>query len=288
MNVGDDSSASEESSDSNDETTEVAEPSEAGDEVENSIDSDEDNGIKDESKEDKPKKKGGFQKRIERANAKLTAAQQETEYWKQQALKNQPDQKPVESKSESISKPKAENFDSHEEYVEALTDWKLEEREKKNESLKKQNEVKTQFQNQVQTFQSKVQEFKKSNEDFDEVLESVDDIPLSVGFQEALITSDFGPQVMYELAKNPKELERINALSPIVQAREIGKLEARFAQSVSAPAKEIKQTTKATSPISTLGNGSASMTKSLSDPNISFAEYEKVRMQQIKQKNKGQ
>lgn len=42
-------------------------------------------------------------------------------------------------------------------------------------------------------------------------------------------SSDVGPDVAYYLGTNPKEADRISRLSPLVQAREIGKIEAKLA-----------------------------------------------------------
>ena len=41
--------------------------------------------------------------------------------------------------------------------------------------------------------------------------------------------SDAGPDVAYYLGANPKEADRISRLQPILQAKEIGKLEAKLA-----------------------------------------------------------
>lgn len=266
-----------------DETAEDSETSENAElEDSDSSESTDDEDLKDESKDDqKPKKKGGFQKRIERFQKKISEKDQEVEYWKREALKGKsPDKAEPETQFKAKptdAKPKAESFETHEEYVDALTDWKLEQKEKERAAKAEQAQIKNEREKQVQSFQSKVSEFQKSHDDFDEVVAEVDDIPLSMPLQEAIVSSDIGPQVMYELAKDRDELERINRLSPIAAAREIGKIEARLAKE-SSSAKETteKKITKAPPPIAPVGSkGSAKTIKSPDD--MSFSEYKKWR-----------
>ena len=45
---------------------------------------------------------------------------------------------------------------------------------------------------------------------------------------ETIKASDLGPDLAYWLGSNPKEADRISRLSPLLQAREIGKIEAKI------------------------------------------------------------
>lgn len=62
---------------------------------------------------------------------------------------------------------------------------------------------------------------------------------------ETIRASDQGPDVLYHLGSNPAEAARIARLSPLLQAKEIGRIEAALA---SAP--PVKRTTSAPPPIS--------------------------------------
>jgi hypothetical protein len=57
--------------------------------------------------------------------------------------------------------------------------------------------------------------------------------------------SDIGPEVAYYLGANPKEADRISRLAPFVQAKEIGRIEAKLATDP-----PVKRTTSAPAPIS--------------------------------------
>ena len=62
---------------------------------------------------------------------------------------------------------------------------------------------------------------------------------------ETIKASDIGPDLAYWLGSNPKEADRISRMSPLLQAREIGKIEAKLA---AEPPQ--KKTTSAPAPIS--------------------------------------
>lgn len=226
--------------------------------------SEDDEEIKDDLKEDqKPKKRSGFQRRIDKFQKKLSERDQEIEQLRKAVASGagKPlEQTAQETKNETVSKPDPASFDSHQDYVEALTDWKIEQREKVREINAKEAQFKTEYQKQVSAFQSKVSEFSKSTPDFNDVISDVDDVPLRESIQDALLTSDLGPQLMYELSKNRAELLRINSMSPLAAAREIGKIEARLSQNLDSPKTKEVKLTKTPPPIEPVGSKSAGKT----------------------------
>lgn len=235
-------------------------------------------------KEDLKPKKSGFKKRLDKLNKRLAEERAQAEYWRQEALKAKTPQEPQpkETKAEKapvIGKPKPDDFEYHEDYVDAFTDWKIEQKEKEKEIKAKETQAKTEYQRQVETFQSKVNEVKKVYTDFDDVISEVDDVPLSFGLHDAILTSEMGPEVMYELSKNRAELERINALGAVAAAREIGKIEARITKATESQKEEPKKQTKAPPPISPVSaKGSLKTTKSVEE--MSYQEYKKWRESQ--------
>jgi uncharacterized phage infection (PIP) family protein YhgE len=242
-----------------------------------------------EESEDHRRKASGVQKKINKLTKRAADAKRETEYWKAEALKlsQKPGEQKPDLKTESASakdgRPKSDDFETHEEYLEAVADWKYDQREKAREIKAKETEAKTSFQKSVESFQAKVKDFQKVQKDFEEVLENVDDIPMSMGVQEALLASDLGPQVMYELSKDREEYERINALNPIKAAYELGRIEARIAKSSNN--EEPKKQTKAPAPIKPVGGmGGGGVKKNLSDPNLPFADYVAIRREQMKRR----
>lgn len=273
----------EEADDSDESESEEDEDSESDQDDDNNDEED------DDSREKRRPKKNGFKARIKRFQRRLSEKEQELEYWKRQALqqgkteRGEPDNESQSTQKQESERPKQDDFDSHEEWIEALTDWKLEQREAKASAEKQRTEAQTAWQKQVQSFQERVQDFAAEHDDFEDVVNEVDDVTLSVGLQEALVTSDAGPAVMYALAQDRKELERINKLPPLAAAREIGRLEARFtSQKRNESAASSNKATKAPPPPKSVGARSSKATrKSIYDPDLSQAEYERLRLEQL-------
>jgi hypothetical protein len=179
-------------------------------------------------------------------------------------------EKVAEKTVKEDGKPSKDQFETHDEYVEALADWKVDQRLKAEKAAAIENQVKSEGQKRLETHAGRVQEFVKSHPDFQEVIQDLDDGPkVSLTVQEVILNSDNGPELMYQLAKNRKEFERINALPAIQAARELGKFESRFAK----PSEEKPQpkTTKAPPPVKPVGARSGSASK---DPGeMDFDEY---------------
>jgi hypothetical protein len=62
---------------------------------------------------------------------------------------------------------------------------------------------------------------------------------------ETIQSSDIGPELAYYLGSNPKDAERISRMTPLGQAKEIGKIEAKLAAEP-----PVRRTTSAPAPIS--------------------------------------
>lgn len=283
-------SDSEESSEESSE--EQAEDSETSESME-SEESDEDDSEEDEEDEDEPKKaakkKSGFAKRVAKLKAKQAEAQREAEYWRAKALQTTdtsgeskeelPEEIPNPYLRDVGERPDPDDYESQDEYLDALTDWKIDVREAKKKALEEQTKAKTAAQKQAETFQSKVQEYAETVDDWEETLESVSDIQMNPELIKAIMTSEFAPQLMYDLSKNRSELERINQMDQASTLRTIGRLESKFeGQSASTSSKqETRRTTKAPKPPTPVGRNSSGATKkSIYDENLSQREYEEI------------
>lgn len=230
-----------------------------------------------EEKDEGKKEAKGVQKRISKLTKQKNAYKQEVEYWKQQALKQAQNEQKAEAKKErpqlgTVKKPDPDKFETHEEYIDALTDWKLEAKLSSQREVEKQNQLKTEQQNQLDSHVERVREFAKTHDDFQELMEDVDDIEMSLTVQEVILGSENGPELMYELAKNREEYQRICTLSPIAAARALGRFESKFISKSSSEKKEIK-TTKAPRPITPISKGSTK-TNSKHPGEMNFREYE--------------
>jgi hypothetical protein len=243
----------------------------------------EDESESDEAKAVTKKPLKGFKKRIDKLSRQRADAEREAEYWKSLVLKGK--EEPAvkhDPKPEALEgKPIADSYATHAEFVEALADWKVEQRLKAGKEEDAKKALLTQARQKVDSYVKKSEDFEKTHEDFHEVLESVDDIPFSHELKELLLDSDNGPELTYELAKARAEYERISKLSGTALAREFGKFEAKINLSKDSEKKPQIKTTKAPAPISPVGGNSTSLTKkSIYDPGLSQAEYEALRNKQ--------
>ena len=119
----------------------------------------------------------------------------------------------------------------------ALTLQKAEELIAKREAAKQQAVILEQYHDREEAARDKY-------DDFEQVAYNPK-VPITNVMAETIQNSEVGPDVAYYLGTNIKEAERIARLSPILQAKEIGKIEAKLA---SDP--PVKKTTSAPPPIS--------------------------------------
>jgi hypothetical protein len=77
-------------------------------------------------------------------------------------------------------------------------------------------------------WQQKKDAFAKSVPDWDKAVESAQYLPKTPELEAAILDSDHGPALFYELAKNPRKAVEMTYMSPTELAREIGRMEARI------------------------------------------------------------
>lgn len=133
--------------------------------------------------------------------------------------------------------PSADQFESVDAYAEALALRKAEELIRDREAKRQQQEV-------LSAYHDREEEIRAKYDDFEQVAYNPN-LPITNVMAEAIQTSDIGPEVAYYLGTNPKEAERISRLTPYVQAKEIGKIEAKLADNP-----PVKKTSSAPQPIS--------------------------------------
>lgn len=92
-------------------------------------------------------------------------------------------------------------------------------------------------------------------DDFDQVARNPN-VPITEVMAEAIYASDVGPEVAYYLGSNIKEAARISRLTPFMQAKEIGKIEAKLASD--PPVKKTSNAPAPISPVTARSTGSTS------------------------------
>lgn len=235
-----------------------------------------------EDKGDRKPKRNSFKKRLDRMRRRESEARREADYWRQQAHINNQKQPEKETVKKDSSKPRSEDYDSNDDFIEALTDWKTKQAiDDYDKNMSKKSNEKRQIE-VARNWQSKVNEFKVNHPDFDEIMEDVSDISIADPIRDAILEA--GPEVLYELAKDPDEASRIASLSPYSAIREIGKIEARLSKKTKKTTTTKTTTTKAPPPMEPVKGGGSKGISNIYDPNISQAEYEKLRIKQRREK----
>lgn len=193
-----------------------------------------------------PDKGKGAEKRIGELTKKWRAAERERDFEKNKRLEAEKALKEVKSKIVVGEKPKREAFDSDEEFVEALTDWKIDSKLKasqeevtKTVSDREEKDAITEVYNNLDAM---VESGKEKYEDF---AEKVFDKALSISpdMTEIILDSDteVSVEIMYYLASNPDESAEIAKMSKEKAARMIGKIEAKLAAKSAAEEENVEK-----------------------------------------------
>lgn len=190
------------------------------------------------------KGKGGFQRRI----GKLV--QQKAELERQ--LAERPAVQPEPVAKPAAGEPKLDAFDSYDEYVAALTDWKVEQKFAARAEAEAKAKAEAEAAKVQAEFSTKLDAARAKHEDFDEVVGSAP--PITAVMRDFLLDSAVGADLMYQLASDAAETRRISLLSPIAQIKALTALEGKHAP---APETKSKAPSKAPEPIRPVGTSAA-------------------------------
>jgi hypothetical protein len=135
-----------------------------------------------------------------------------------------------------VAPPDANDFESATAYAEALAEAKAKELLAQREAAKQQAAL-------LDQYHEKEEEARGRYDDFEQVAYNPT-LPVTDVMAQTIQASEIGPDVIYWLGSNPKEAARIANLTPILQAREIGKIEAKLASNP-----PVKKTSTAPPPI---------------------------------------
>ena len=184
------------------------------------------------------------------------------------------------------ARPKMEDFQDYEAYLEALADWKAEEKAQRlRDELKAESEktrAKTEADRRMEAFRAAESKVRATVQDYDEAIQDAQDTPMTQVMFDVILESEVGPNILYYLAKNPDEAERIAHLSPARQAAEIGKLEDKLAQQLKDPQKP--KASNAPPPVNPVRARGSASTPRLDDPNLSMEEYSRLRRKQLSER----
>lgn len=162
-----------------------------------------------------------------------------------------------------------------EEYAELLAERKAAELIERREQARIQTEL-------LEQYHEREEEARTKYDDFEQVAYNPK-LPITDVMAQTIQASEIGPEMAYYLGSNPREAERISKLSPFLQAKEIGKIEAKLSDNP-----PVKKTSNAPAPIAPVtARTSSSPAFDTTDPrsikSMSTSEWiEAERQRQIK------
>lgn len=186
----------------------------------------------------KPKKTA--QERINELTFKFRSTERELEHWKELAEANAT--KVPKATSKPSDRPTAINYETVEEYEDALNGWYDTKRSKAAQEKEGLENQRTAFAN----FNKNAAKLREAHEDFDAAIKA----PIFTDAMRSVIFSiENGPMIAYHLGKHPEVANEIKGLSPERQMYEISKLEGKLLLATKG-----KQITNAPNPITPVGD----------------------------------
>ena len=166
------------------------------------------------------------------------------------------EQQPAPKAQEPANKPVPDSYKSTEEYLEALTDWKAEQKITAKLSERDRAEREARARREAEEASAEYREREEAARDkYDDFEEVAYNPKLSISdvMADTIQASEQGAELAYYLGKNPKEAARIAALKPFLQAKELGRLEAKLADAPAAPAKKPSSAPEPIKPVAPKG-----------------------------------
>ena len=161
---------------------------------------------------------------------------------------------PAKADDQVGEEPRPDQFSDMYEYAKALAEYtadkQMAERDQQDKARKAAAEQEVKF----KAWADRVNAAKNQLPDFDDMVQS-SDVKVSDPVRDAIIESEYGPQILYYMAENAEFAKKLGDMSIVSAVREIGKIEARYERDakVSAPeAKAVVGKSRAPAPISPL------------------------------------
>ena len=143
--------------------------------------------------------------------------------------------------------PSVDQYETVEAYADALAEQKAEQLLAKREQNRQQSEL-------IEAYHDREEDARAKYDDFEQVAYNPN-LRITNAMAESIQSSDIGPDVAYYLGANPKEADRISRLSPLIQAKEIGRIEANLTSN--PPVKKTSSAPAPIAPVTARGGNSA-------------------------------
>lgn len=206
------------------ETTEGAESSE------NEAEKVETDGEQGELTEEKPRGKKNVQARIDELTRRAHEAERQADYYRGLATQKAPN-----SADAAPTEPNPADFEDYGAFVKALAKYEIAQERQAGNSQQAESHAKQADTFRAEAWSSKVEATRATITDYDAVVGS-SEIPIAGHVADALMDADRGPELAYHMATHPDVAERLNKMSPVKAAIELGRLESTLGTVTPKPA----------------------------------------------------
>ncbi len=227
---------------------------------------------------DKKPKKGSLQWRINQAHWEREEARREAarERQEREVLAKRLDEIERSQRGQaapvSEGRPQLEHYQSYEDYVEAVADWKAEAKARAVAEAFEQRESARERQERGRTLHQRITNFVQEYPDYPSVIESAKDLALSPVMMQVIAESEQGPAIAYYLGTHPEEGHQLamDSMSVPLEAAPVMRrlLESKLAAVTASPAQSasVVRSTVPT-PIKPVGSAPVAVSDGPPDPN---------------------
>lgn len=185
-----------------------------------------------------PKRKSGAEARIDELTRLRYDAERERDHWRQMAMRQNTPQnaEPAAEPPKPKAAPTLQDFNYDETAYQAalLEHLKADAARVARETLQQERDRERE-ETRRNTFKQRESDFSKTNPDY-LVVTRDPSLPFTKELVQLASESTLGPEVLYYLAKNRDLAESIAGMSPVAQARELGRIEAKLEKPAAPPA----------------------------------------------------
>jgi hypothetical protein len=261
-----------------------------------------------EEEEHRPLPKSKVQKRIDKLTARNYSLEETNNELKERlerleraAAGNQDAAPPVIGTGFTKPKPKEADFEKYEDFIDSLTDWKVEKLDFDKQQVQVKAQQEQQAARQKQTFSAynkAVSDFRAEHDDYDEVV-GREDLQLPMSIMNAIVSMrDKGPEVAYQIAQNDELCTHLSQIAvdhgDAMALTEFG----RWLASTEAPVQQnegeeeeeqeapqpVAVRSRAPKPIRPVGNSSTRSQLQMDE--LPFRDYRRLRDEQEKARHR--
>lgn len=180
---------------------------------------------------------------------------------------------------EGNRKPAPDDYKDAFEYAEALAEWSAEQALVRREQEVKQKEVEAKRETVIKTWQQKLESTKAELPDYEAMVAS-SSVSVNDTIRDAIIESDVGPRILYELASDDDLAEKLSTMTTAGALKLIGKLEAKFERTeepAKAEPKTVAAKSKAPEPIRPLRSTGGVADVGMDGNDMSYQQWKAAR-----------